>query len=1559
MASYTWDWSNICAQNSSTFYVVVDNWLTECAEQIVVVCPVYVLQAVVCAYLIGRSTILTRSAGGFVNIWTTLRGLCTVCLMLQPALHYSLARVFHNVVSPVDSFTYAVVTLSWFLHTCVLYRLRYVVTASAFHPLLLTYNWLLTLMASTLKFVSVILNDRSNSSAANRVNDVDRYVAYTELALQILYFACTIIGALVKSRNDYTLSINPDLETTPILSEHRAGYHTLPAYRDGAGQEPLGVAASDSNCLSKLLFWWVRPLMVKGYMGKLNSHTDLFDLPPSVTTSAVSTRFQQNYNDCHAALPCTRYMSTTECAPIHTVGSCDDWGHATSSRDHNWEQENDRIGDGGATTTEPRRVVSLMRALNRSFGLEYYSLGVLKFLGDACGFLGPILLHELITFMENTEEPARNGYLYATGLMGSTLLGAMLSVHFSYRVSLVSMKVRAALVTSVYKKSVQVSLDTMATFNTGEIVNFMSSDTDRIVNFCNSFHQFWSLPFQISISLYLLHQQVGLAFLAGLGFAILLIPVNRWIAIKIMELSKSMMHHKDSRVKVINELLHGIRVIKFYAWESYFMERINSMRQSELRSLKGRKYLDALCVYFWATTPVLISILTFSTYALMGNKLTAAKVFTSLALFNMLIAPLNAFPWVINGLMEAWVSLERVQAFLRLTDLQLSSYYSPMIVHGADKDKVVSIRNGAFRWSHEKLTSYSPGADELTASNNEDYLRQQQSSTYSSMLSHLCMDIHQGQLIGIVGKIGSGKSSLLYAMLGEMERIHGTISSQALYQGFGYAAQEAWIQHGTLRDNIQFGSRYDASRYWAAIDACCLLDDLKILPAGDQTEIGENGVTLSGGQKARVALARAIYQEMDIYLLDDPLSAVDAQVGAHIFKQCIMGVLCKKTRILCTHHLQYMQFCDLVVALDRGKIVKYGPPSVVLQNTDFLTSISTLPSSSSLELQMESEEVESDESKVEGEVLVQDEEKEVGVVKMQIYLVYWKAVGHCLAASVLFSLLFMQASRNISDWWLAFWVSHSHASGLMHVPGNLSTELPRDTTSVLLWQSSSSDDYLSYGRYIGIMKYTSNNIMTTLYVLGDFLAPVSFFDATPIGRIVNRFSSDVYSVDDSLPFIMNILLAQLYGLAGTISITCYGLPWFSLLLLPLAAIYYHIQKYYRHTSRELKRLASVTLSPVYAHFSETLTGLASIRAFRATARFMQENQNTLEINQKANFAGQVASQWLNVRLQLLGVVMVTGVAFITVLEHHYQSVNTGLVGLAISYALSVTNLLSGVISSFTETEKQMVSVERAQQYIADIASERHEGLLLVSESWPSEGVVKFQNVRMAYKKNLPAALDGVSFETRAGEKLGIVGRTGSGKSSLFLALFRMVELQSGSITVDGVLTKLLSLKELRSKLAIIPQDPFLFSGTVRENLDPTEQFAGDQLWEVLDACHLADKVHHMGGLESEVSERGKHFSVGQRQLMCLARALLTGAKVLCIDEATASVDFETDQLIQQTIRAMFADSTVMTIAHRINTVEDSDRVLVMSGGKVVELATPADLLKNKQSHFYSLVHGKL
>ncbi|XP_019498348.1 PREDICTED: multidrug resistance-associated protein 7 isoform X2 [Hipposideros armiger] len=1274
------------------------------------------------------------------------------------------------------------------------------------------------------------------------------------------------------------------------------------------GQEPE-VAEDGESWLSRFSYAWLSPLLARGARGELRQPQDTCRLPHRLHPTYLACVFQAH-----------------------------------------WQE--------GA---------QLWRALYGAFGRFYLALGLLKLVGTMLGFSGPLLLSLLVGFLEEGQEPLSNGLLYALGLAGGAVLGAVLQNQYGYEIRKVTLQARGAVLNILYQKVLQLGPRRPPA---GEALNLLGTDSERLLNFAGSFHEAWGLPLQLAITLYLLHHQVGVAFVGGLILALLLVPVNKVIATRIMASNQEMLQHKDARVKLMTELLSGIRVIKFFGWEQAMGTRVEACRAQELGRLRVIKYLDAACVYLWAALPVVISIVIFITYVLMGHQLTATKVFTALALVRMLILPLNNFPWVINGLLEAKVSLDRIQRFLDLPNHNPKTYYS----QDPPTEPSTALE------LHEALFSWDPVG-----------------TSQETFISHL--EVKKGVLVGIVGKVGCGKSSLLAAIAGELHRLRGRVAVWELSKGFGLATQEPWIQFATIRDNILFGKTFDARLYKEVLAACALNDDLSILPAGDQTEVGEKGVTLSGGQRARIALARAVYQEKELYLLDDPLAAVDADVANHLMHRCILGVLSHTTRLLCTHRTEYLERADVVLLMGAGRLVRAGPPSEILPLVQAVPKVWAEDGQESETATAQS--VRNPEKTKEGLVvekspsgrLLQEESKKEGAVAFHVYQAYWRAVGCGLGLAILFSLLLMQATRNAADWWLSHWISQLKeaknssqeapvpttpdstgllsAQLLLFAPGSLYTSvspLPNAAPN----GSSDIRFYLTVYATIAGVNSLCTLLRAVLFAVGTLqaattlhrrllcrvlMAPVTFFDSTPSGRVLNRFSSDVACADDSLPFILNILLANTAGLLGLLAVLGSGLPWLLLLLPPLSITYYRVQRHYRASSRELRRLGSLTLSPLYTHLADTLAGLPVLRAAGATDRFEEENQRLLELNQRCQFASSATMQWLDIRLQLMGAAVVSAIAGIALVQHQQGLADPGLVGLSLSYALSLTGLLSGLVSSFTQTEAMLVSVERLEEYSCDLPQEPQGQLSQLGTGWLTQGSVEFQDVVLVYRPGLPNALDGVTFRVQPGEKLGIVGRTGSGKSSLLLVLFRLLEPSSGRVLLDGLDTSQLELAELRSQLAIIPQEPFLFSGTVRENLDPRGLYEDRALWQALEQCHLSEVIISMGGLDSELGEGGRSLSLGQRQLLCLARALLTDAKILCIDEATASVDQKTDQLLQKTICKRFANKTVLTIAHRLNTILNSDRVLVLQAGRVVELDSPVALRNQPHSLFQQLLQS--
>uniref|UniRef100_A0A914UWH6 ABC-type xenobiotic transporter n=1 Tax=Plectus sambesii TaxID=2011161 RepID=A0A914UWH6_9BILA len=1214
-----------------------------------------------------------------------------------------------------------------------------------------------------------------------------------------------------------------------------------------------------------------------------------------------------------------------------------------------------------------RELFSLSKTLLRAFGCQYFSLGIVRFIGDSLSFAGPILLHLLITFMQDPAAPIRNGYFYAFGIFAATLLAAICSMHFAYYVSRVGLKIKSAIITALYEKLLKVSTAELGEngFSMGQIANFMSTDVDRVVNFCGSFHAFWALPMQLVIALYLLYREVELAFLAGVICAVILVPINKYITLKIGDMSTHMMHWKDRRVRLITELMFGIRVVKLSNWERHFEEKIGQLRAKELYYLRARKYLDALCVYMWASAPILITVSIFVTYStLMNQQLTAAKVFTSLALVNILIQPLNAFPWVLNGLVEAYVSMKRLNRFFAQPDIDYRRLY---VAQTATNDSMYA-RSAQFSWVANRVSR--PAVDNLT------------------------LACSSGSVIGVIGTVGSGKSSLLQGLLGETHCLSGGIQIEqvSLSRGFAYVAQSSWLQRGTVRENILFGQDYDPEFYKQVIYATALESDIQQMPNGDMCELSDQGVTLSGGQRARIALARAVYQNKDIYLLDDPLAAVDAKVGRHIWDHCIDRMLRQrgKTVIIATHHIGYLWTADFVIRLSEdGTISAEGPPIVVLPPDSKLKDEEADSVRDSGEFGMS---VDSGEPIL----VLRDEDKAVGTVGMGIYGAYLKAVGICLSILIVLSLLLMQSTKNGTDWWLSYWVEHiknstngsssSLSSNYLFLaehryPFSLYTSAQASKLSAL--DDDDSDDTAFYLYVYGGLAF-ANTMFTLarafLFAYGGIVAAknlhqklvktllkarVRWWDGTPAGRVVNRLSSDVYTADDSLPFQANICLASLFNLFGALVLTLYALPLFAPAAAIAVVLYYFIQRYYRFTTCEVKRLTSVSLSPLYSHLTDTVAGLATIRAFRSSEshltdtvaglatirafrsseRFMYLLRSKLTTHLRAQFTNLACSQWLAVRLQMLAVVMVTAVALAAVLQHHFMNrVDAGLVGLAISYALSLTGLLNNLLSSFTETEKELVSVERIAEYTANVPSEPVDGHYPFASKADISGRIQFAAVSLRYDVGLPFALNNVSFVIEPGQKVGVVGRTGSGKSSLFQALLRGVEVEFGRIFLDSVDIATMNLSHLRSLFAVIPQNPFLFTGTLSENLCMDQKFEREELEVIVRQCKLDSLLLRLGGFEGKIEEMGCNLSAGERQLVCIARALLRQPKIVLIDEATAHVDSETDVSVQSLLRSALPNCTVITIAHRLNTLLDYDRVIVLDRAHLVAIGPPAETL---------------
>nr|XP_048320178.1 ABC transporter C family member 13-like isoform X1 [Ziziphus jujuba var. spinosa] len=1209
---------------------------------------------------------------------------------------------------------------------------------------------------------------------------------------------------------------------------------------------------------------------------------------------------------------------------------------------------------------------SLFRAICGAYGWPYFRIGFLKVINDSVGFAGPLLLNRLIRFLQQGFAATNgnllilyysptihfnittvmfslsgsgnpDGYLLAVLLGLTSIFKSFLDTQYSFHLAKLRLKLRSSIMTVIYQKCLCINLAERSKFTEGEIQTFMSVDADRTVNLCNSIHDLWSLPFQIGVALYLLYTQVKFAFVSGLVITISLIPVNKWISQMIATATEKMMKQKDERIRRTGELLTYIRTLKMYGWELLFSCWLMETRSLEVTHLTTRKYLDAWCVFFWATTPTLFSLSTFGLFTLTGHQLDAAVVFTCLALFNTLISPLNSFPWVINGLIDAFISTRRLSRFLSCSDCksklektQNSSSQSEF----SFEDMAVVFHDACCSWSTSDIDEQIP------------------------LLNHVDLSLPRGSFIAVIGEVGSGKSSLLNSILGEMQLVRGSIHSNG---SIAYVPQVPWILSGTIRDNILFGKNYDLERYSDTVKACALDVDISSMVGGDMAYIGEKGLNLSGGQRARLALARAIYHGSDIFLLDDVLSAVDAQVGRWILYNAIMGPLMKeKTCVLCTHNIQAMSSADLIIVMDKGQ-VKWIGNSTDLSVSSYsafspLNELDTIGHNQGQEYGMDTgteveqksliEENTASASEVVQEIIEVEARKE-GRVELTVYKNYAAFSGWVITIVICMSAALMQASRHGNDLWLSYWVdtTASHQK-----------EYSTSFYLIILCIFCIINSFLTLVR---AFSFAFGGLRAAVKVHNTLLeklvnAPVQFFDQTPGGRILNRMSSDLYTIDDSLPFILNILLANFVGLLGIAVVLSFVQVLFLLLLLPFWYIYSKLQFFYRSTSRELRRLDSVSRSPIYASFTETLDGSSTIRAFKSEECFFTRFTEHVRLYQQTSYTELIASLWLSLRIQLLAAFIILFIAIMAVIGSHGNlpvSFGTpGLVGLALSYAAPVVSSLGSFLTSFTETEKEMVSVERALEYM-NVPEEELHGDRSLSPNWPFQGLIEFQNVTLRYMPSLPAALKDVTFTIEGGMQVGIIGRTGAGKSSVLNALFRLTPICGGCITVDGINIADVPVRDLRAHFAVVPQSPFLFEGSLRDNLDPLKLSQDSKIWKALEKCHVKEEVEALGGLDIHIKQSGMSFSVGQRQLLCLARALLKSSKVLCLDECTASVDSQTASILQNTISSECRGMTVITIAHRILTVLNMDNILILDHGILVEQGNPQVLLQNGLSRF--------
>ncbi|CAN9369642.1 unnamed protein product [Alternaria alternata] len=1259
----------------------------------------------------------------------------------------------------------------------------------------------------------------------------------------------------------------------------------------------------------------------------------------------------------------------------------------------------------------------LLGAMFETFKWEFIIGGTCQLSASVIQAVAPFVLRYLINFAvrayvaERSDAPAPNigeGIGLVIGITAMQFLQSLATNHFMYRGMMIGGEARGVLIALIFNKAMKLSGRAKAGgeavleapppdikpgseaevkwykkilkkkekrqqspktaagvagdgegWGNGRIVNLMSTDTYRIDQASGFFHMIWTAPIGILITTALLLVNLTYSALPGLGLILIAMPLLGRAVKTLFRRRVAINKITDQRVSLTQEILQGVRFVKYFGWETSFLERIQTIRQKEIHGIQILLTIRNAVLSVGMSMPVFASMISFITYSQVNSNLNPAPIFSSLALFNSMRIPLNFLPLVIGQVIDANASVKRIQEFLLAEEAEESGKWD------YDAKDAVTLKGANFTWERHPTQDAEEGAggppgkkptkQEKKETKANAKLAQSSGETTPSdaiaveeekpfEIKGLNLNIGRNELVAIIGGVGSGKSSLLAALAGDMRKTSGEVIFGA---SRAFCPQYAWIQNATVRENIIFGKEFNRKWYDQVVDACALRPDLNMLPHNDATEIGERGITVSGGQKQRMNIARAIYFNADIILMDDPLSAVDAHVGRHIMDNAICGLLKDKCRILATHQLHVLSRCDRIIWVDQGEVKAIDTfDNLMAQNADFVQVMSTTAKEEEKE-----KDVEVNEDEVEAEVkstkkqrkqkkqaaLMQQEERATKSVSWEVWIEYIKAGGGIWVGPLVFILLVLSQGANIvTSLWLSYWTSDKFGYSEGAYIG-----------AYAAFGFSQALFMFFFSFSVSIFGTRAGKVMLHRAITRVLRAPMSFFDTTPLGRITNRFSKDIDVMDNTITDAIRMYFLTLAMIISVFILIISYYYYYAIALGPLFIMFMFSAAFYRSSAREVKRHEAVLRSTVFSRFGEAVMGTATIRAYGLQDQFSKSVRDAVDDMNSAYYLTFANQRWLSVRLDIVGILLVftTGILVVT----SRFSVDPSIAGLVLSYILTIVQMIQFTVRQLAEVENNMNSTERIHHYGSQLEEEAPLHMGEVRPTWPEHGEIVFDNVEMRYRDGLPLVLKGLSMHVRAGERIGVVGRTGAGKSSIMSALFRLQELSGGSIVIDGVDIGKIGLHDLRSKLAIIPQDPTLFKGTIRSNLDPFHEHSDLELWSALRQADLVSNEQTMDDhsgrihLDSVVEEEGLNFSLGQRQLMALARALVRGSQIIVCDEATSSVDFETDAKIQQTIVDGFKGKTLLCIAHRLKTIINYDRICVMDAGLIAELDSPLNL----------------
>ncbi|WOO81705.1 Multidrug resistance protein fer6 [Vanrija pseudolonga] len=1354
-----------------------------------------------------------------------------------------------------------------------------------------------------------------------------------------------------------------DLSTATRWKRFKARYAASPppVSVDDAPDIPLAHA----SYISRLTFYWMDSLLLRGFKRPLES-SDLWQLDETRQAGPLADRLLANIDKRQAeARAYNASLSTVNPSVLRQIqwivrgatqsglpknlgsfGPVDTLVHRVRSQHAEWQQHSGKRGGG----------ITLARALIDTFPSLWTALPY-KACADAAAMLNPLLTKAIIRFSQqeyaathaspSSERRSKSpgmgrGIAMTLGLFLLFLFQALVQGQFQLVVSQEGLKAKAGLSQALYTAAVRHTVSARAQHLTGKLVTHLSADIGRVALAPRFVIGMIVTPVTLAAVLILLCIQIGVAGIIGFVAVVVAMPITNWLTRQTFKQRKQSTEFTTARSKLLQELLASMAAVKMFTYELPFLARLDTIRQSEMKGVRNINFLSATTLCVFESLPLVGSVFAFIMYSALHPHMDVANLFTALTYFNLLQGPLYSIPAALASPADATNALQRLSPVF---EAEQRRDESPSI--DPQLDVGIRVRHASFQWEHAGASKVEKSGDPLS----EPFA-----------VRDLSLEVPRGRLAAIIGPVGSGKSSILQGVLGDMRSMDD--KGAVLFGGrTAYCPQVPWIQNATLRDNVVFGQPWNEDRYWRCIAQASLTADLDILPDRDHTEIGEKGINLSGGQKQRISIARALYYDAEVFLLDDPLSALDAHVGKAVFNNAILELCARgKSVLLVTHGLHLLPHVDYIYSVSDGRIVEQGTYSDLKASPSFTTLIDTFGGREEVAGDPKANndpkahdqaagagatgsDKARDASKMKGRLTVA-EKRVTGAVGPYVY---W---GYIVAANVLWLIplalliVLSQGAQIMSTIWLTYWEANSlhrqpaFYQGIYAMTGVLSASFNGLTGVALAFMSVNASRNL----YRKALRHV-------------FFSPMSFFDTTPLGRIQGIFSTDVSTMDNAVPVALRYTLTTAAGLVGAVIVISIPFPYYVGIAAAVAATYGVIVFYYRPFARESQRLDALNRGLLFSHFSESLAGLATIRTYGETGQFLAKNARLVDLQNRATVVNSAGKQWLYVRLEMTGSLLIFAIGLMCTAGGGH--INPGQVALILNYMVVTTTQLSALSGVSTMLETSMNSVERILPY-ADgrLAQEAaYENPSDPRGQWIDKGAIGMDKIVMAYRPGQPTVLKNVSVAIQPGERIGIVGRTGAGKSSLTIALCRLAELTSGSISLDSVDTSGIGLRALRSNLAIIPQEPVLFSGTLRSNLDPFDEHSDAVLHDVLQRAHLAGRKTPSGKqrftLDMVIDPSGANLSVGERSLVSLARALVRSSKILVLDEATASVDLETDAAIQLAIRedCRRTPRTLLCIAHRLRTILGWDKILVMDAGEVVAYAPPLELFDDEDSIF--------